>query len=84
MKSSGYISVEPLRGQKIEEHVVTDLDLCNDEYRPRLTSSAVAEERQVSSKSRIDEMADTITGGNDIGLWIFWPANIPEKCGNIS
>jgi len=24
-------------------------------------------------------MADTITGGNDIGVWAFWPANIPEK-----
>jgi len=80
MKSSGYISVEPLRGQKIEEHVVTDLDLRNDENRPRLTSSTVAEERQeVSSKSRRDEMADAIPGGNDIGLWALWPANIPEK-----
>jgi len=43
--SSGYISVEPLRRQKIEEHVVTDLDPRNDENRPRLTSCAVAEER---------------------------------------
>jgi len=24
-------------------------------------------------------MADTITGGNDIGLWALWPVNIPEK-----
>jgi len=24
-------------------------------------------------------MADTITGGNDFGLWALWPANIPEK-----
>jgi len=24
-------------------------------------------------------MADAITGGNDIGLWAHWPANIPEK-----
>jgi len=24
-------------------------------------------------------MADTITGGNDIGLWTLWLANIPEK-----
>ena len=46
------ISAAPVRGQKIEEHVVTDLDLRNDEYRPRLTSSAVAEEGQdVLSKS---------------------------------
>jgi len=29
MKSSGYISAEPARGQKIEEHVVTDFDLRN-------------------------------------------------------
>jgi len=28
-------------------------------------------------------MADDITGGNDIGLWALWPANIPKKCGNI-
>jgi len=34
-----------------------------------LPSSAVAEERQdVSSKDTIDEMADAITGGKDIGL----------------
>jgi len=26
VKSSGDISAEPVRGQKIEEHVVTDLD----------------------------------------------------------
>jgi len=32
--------------QKIEEHVVTDLDLCKDENRHGSTSSAVAEERQ--------------------------------------
>jgi len=25
-------------------------------------------------------MADA--GGNDIGLWTLWPANIPEKCEN--
>jgi len=24
-------------------------------------------------------MADAITGGNDIGLWTLWPANISEK-----
>jgi len=24
-------------------------------------------------------MADAITGGNDIGLWALWPANMPEK-----
>jgi len=69
---------------------VTDLDLRNDEKRPTLTSSAVAEERHdvkskidVKSKNTIDEMADAITGGNDIGLWALWSANIPEKCGNI-
>jgi len=56
------------RGKKIEEHVVTDLDLRNDESRPSLTSGAVAEERQeVSSQITIDEMADTITGGNNLG-----------------
>ena len=58
-----------MKGQKIEEHVVTDFDLRNDENNV-VTSSAVAEERQdVSSKNTIDEMADVITGGNDIGLW---------------
>jgi len=51
VKSSGYISAEPVRGQKIEEHVVSDLDVCNDENRPSLTSGA-AEERQVPSKTR--------------------------------
>ena len=71
--------MEPVRGQKIEEHVVTDLDLRNDENTPIVTSRAVAEECQdVSSKNTIDEMADVITGGNDIGLWALWPASIPE------
>jgi len=46
VKSSGDISTEPVRGQKIEEHLVTDLDLRNDENRPSLTSGTVAEERQ--------------------------------------
>jgi len=60
---------ETLRGQKIEEHVVTDLDLRNDENRPSSTSGAAAEERQeVSSKNTMDEMSEAITGGNDIGL----------------
>jgi len=51
---------EPVRGQKIEEHAVTDLDLCNDENRPSLTSGAapVAERQEVSSKNTIDKMAD--------------------------
>jgi len=40
MKSSGDSR------QKIEEHVVTDLDPCKDENRHSSTSSAVAEERQ--------------------------------------
>jgi len=79
VKSSGDISVEPARGQKIEEYIVTDLDVRNDENRLNLTSGAAAEERQdVSSKSTIDEMADAITGGNDIGLWALWPASIQE------
>jgi len=80
----GNIYAEPVKEQKIEEHVFADLDLRNDENRPSLTSSAVAEDRQdVSSKNTIDEMADAITGGNDIGFWVLWPANIPEKRGNI-
>ena len=59
---------------------MTDVDLRNDNNRLSLTRSAVAEERQdVSSKNTIDEMADAITGGNDIGLWALWPAIIPEK-----
>jgi len=75
--SSGDISVEPVRGHKIEDYFVTDLDPRNDENRPGLTSGSVAEERQeVSSKNTIDEMADAITGGNDIG---FWSANAAEK-----
>jgi len=64
VKCSGGISAEPVRGQKIEEPVVTDLDLRNDENISLLTSSPVAEERQeVSSKSTIDETADGIIGG---------------------
>jgi len=34
VKPSGDISAEPARGQKIEEHVVTDLDVRNDANRP--------------------------------------------------
>jgi len=53
VKSSGDISAERVSGQKIEEHVVTDLDLRNDENKPSSTSSVVAEERKdVSSKKR--------------------------------
>jgi len=64
VKSSVDISAELVRGQKIEETVVTDLDLRNDENRSHLTSSAVAEEcQEVSSKSTRDEMADAIIGG---------------------
>ena len=80
VKTRGDISAEPVRGQKIEEQVVTGLDLRSDENRPSLTSSAVAEERpKLSSKNTIDEMADAITGDNYIGLWALWPANIPEE-----
>jgi len=51
VRSSGDISAEPARGRKIEENVVTDSDLRNDDN--RLTSGAVAEERQEeSSKTR--------------------------------
>ena len=35
-----------------------------------------AEKCQKYQISSIDEMADAITGGNDIG---FWPVNIQEK-----
>ena len=80
VKFSGDISAESARGQKIEEQVVTDLDAHDDENRPSSTSSAVAEERKgVSSKNTIDEIADAITGGNDIGLWVLGPVNVPEK-----
>jgi len=80
VESSEDISAESARGQKIEEQVVTDLDAHDHENRPNLTSSAAAEERKdVSSKNAIDEIADAITGGNDIGLWVLWPVNVPEK-----
>ena len=80
VKSSGDISAEPVKGQKIEEHVVTGLDLSSDENRPSLTSGAVAEERpDVSSQNTIDEVAGAITGGNDIRLWALWPAIVPDK-----
>jgi len=83
VKSSGDISAEPVRRQKLEEHVAIDLDLRNDENRPS-ASSAVAEEHQdVSSEKTTDEMGDASTIGNDIGLWALWPANIPEKYENI-
>jgi len=79
-KSSGDISSEPVRGQKIEEHVVTDWDVRNDENRPSLTSGAAAGERQaVSSKNTTDELSDAITGGKDIGLVI----QHAGKSGNI-
>jgi len=70
--------VEPLSGQKIEEHAVTDLDPRNDENRPSLTSGTppVTDRQEVSSKSTVDEMANATTRGNNIGLW---PANIPER-----
>jgi len=41
--SSGDISAEPVKGQKIEERVGIDLDLPNDKNRPSLTSGAAAE-----------------------------------------
>jgi len=56
VKSIGDISAEPVRGQKIEEHVVTDIDVRNDDSRPSLTSGTAADERQdVSSINTIDE-----------------------------
>jgi len=76
VKSSGDISEEPVRGQKIEEQVVTDLDVRNDDNRPSLTSVAAEERHEVSSTNTIDELSDAITGDKDIGLWI---SNIPEK-----
>ena len=57
--------------------IVTDLDARNDDNRPSLTNGAAAEERQEApSKNTIDELADAITGGKDIGLW---SSSIPEK-----
>jgi len=40
VKSSGDISAEPVKGQKIEEYVVTDLYLRNDENILGLTNGA--------------------------------------------
>jgi len=75
VKSNVDVSAESVRGHKIEKHVVTDLDVRNDDNRP--SRGAVAEERQeVSSKNTIDELSDAITGCKDIGLW---SSNIPEK-----
>jgi len=59
------------------------VDLCNDENWPSPSSSAVIDVQVASRKNTRDEMADAITGGNDIGLRALWPANIPEKCGKI-
>jgi len=81
VKSSGDISREPVTGQKIEEHVVTDLNVRNDDNRPSLTSGAVAEERQeVSSKNTIDELSGAITGGN---ISVSSHPIYRRKCGNI-
>ena len=56
--------------QKIEEHVVTALDVRNDNSRPSSTSCAAAEERQkVSFKNTIDELSDAFAVGKDVGLW---------------
>jgi len=52
VKFSGDISAEPARGRKIEKHIATNLDLRNDDNRPVLTSGAVAERQDVSSKTR--------------------------------
>jgi len=76
VKSSGDISAEPVRGQKIVEHVTLRSTQLDDENRPSLTSGAVAGKRQVSSENTVDEMADAITAYNDIGLW---STNIPEE-----
>jgi len=46
LKSSGDISAQPVTAEKIEEHVVTNLDLRNVANRSGSTSSAVADERQ--------------------------------------
>jgi len=63
---------------------VINLDLRKDENRHSLTSSTAAEERQdVSSKNTTDEMSDPINGGNNVCFCALWPANIPEKSGNI-
>jgi len=61
VKSSGDISAELVSGQKIEEHVVTDLYLRNEENGLSLTSGAIGEERQEVSSKSIDEMADAIS-----------------------
>ena len=82
VKSSRDFSADSVRGQKIEEHVATDVDPRNDENRPSLTSSAVAEEHQgVSSKNTIDEMADAIM---EATILVSGPSGHPiyrKKCG---
>jgi len=70
-----------VRGQKIEEHAVTDLVLRSNENKPSLTSGAApaAEERQeASSKYTLDVMASTIIGVKDICLWV---VNITTNAG---
>jgi len=76
VKSSRDISAKLVWGQKIEEHVVTNLDQRNDDNRASLTSGAAEERQDVSSINTIDELSDAITGGKNIGLW---SSNIPEK-----
>ena len=80
VKSSGDISAERVRGQKIEEHVVTNLDVRDDNNRPNLNSGAAEEREEVSLENTIDELSNAITGGKDIvsGHPIY-----RKKCGNI-
>ena len=83
MKTSGDFSAEPVRAQKIEEHVVTDLDPCNDENRPSLTNSAVTEERQdVSSKNTMRWLTLSL----EATISVSGPSGQPiyrKKCGNF-
>ena len=70
VKSSGDISEEPEEDSKARNKLWQSISTHNDENRPSLTSGAatVAELQEVSSKNTINEMADPISGGNDIGL----------------
>jgi len=81
VKLSGDISAEPARGQKIEEHVVTDLDLRNDDSTPSLTSGVAAEERQdVSSMNTIDSC---LTLSLESKISVSGHLIYQKKCGNI-
>ena len=78
VKSSGDISAEPVRGQKIEEHVFTDLDLRNDEYRP-----AVQQQKNVKKYHRKTRLMRWLTLSLEATISVYGHPIHRKKCRNI-